>query len=346
MSPAPAWWTRPRLRTPSALAAVVALLLLNVAGCGGASSSSEGDPSSAPSTAAGEWPRTVTSEKGDVTIESKPERIVSTSLTLTGTLLAINAPVIASGATSPNTPVSDEQGFFTQWSDVAKERGVKQVYSNNEPSVEAVLTEEPDLIIVSATGGDSAIELYDQFAKIAPTLVIGYDDKSWQELAALLGEATGHEADAEAALEDFSAQVDETESAISLPPQPTSAFVYSEDGTANLWTPESAQGKLLSSVGFEIAKLPEAVERGTSMGKRGDIIELGSESIAEGLNGETFVIITPDKNTRRDVLANKLLGNSPAVQEGHVYAMGADSFRLDYYSAGNMLTALRDQLGS
>lgn len=346
MSPTPARWTRPRLRTPGALAAVVVLLLVSVAGCSGATSRAEGDPSPGPSAAAGEWPRTVSSEKGDVTIESPPERIVSTSMTLTGTLLAINAPVIASGATSPNTPVSDEQGFFTQWSDVARERGVKQLYSNNEPSVEAVLAEDPDLIVVSATGGDSAIDLYDQFAKIAPTLVIGYDDKSWQELAPLLGEATGHEADAEAALEDFNAQVDQTKSAISLPPQPTSAFVYNEGGTANLWTPESAQAKLLSSVGFEIAKLPDAVEGGTSMGKRGDIIELGAESIAEGLNGETFVIITPDRNTRRDVLANKLLGNSPAVQEGHVYAMGADSFRLDYYSAGNMLTALRDQLGS
>ena len=343
MSSAPAWWTR--LRTPSALAAVV-VLLLSVAGCSGAVSSADGESSPGSSVAAGGWPRTVASAKGDVTLESKPERIVSTSLTLTGTLLAIKAPVIASGATNPNTSVSDEQGFFTQWSEVAEERGVKRLYSNSEPSVEAVLAEDPDLIIVSATGGDSAVDLYDQFAKIAPTLVIGYDDKSWQELAPLLGEATGHEADAEAALEDFSAQVDETASAISLPPQPVSAFVYNEDGTANLWTPESAQGKLLTSVGFEIAELPDSVDRGTSMGKRGDIIELGSEAIAEGLNGESFVIITPDKNTRRAVLTNKLLGNSPAIQEGHVYAMGADSFRLDYYSAANMLSALREQLGS
>ena len=45
-----------------------------------------------------------------------PQRIVSTSVTITGTLLAIDAPVVASGATSPNPLVADKQGFFTQWS--------------------------------------------------------------------------------------------------------------------------------------------------------------------------------------------------------------------------------------
>ena len=50
---------------------------------------------------------------------------VSASVTLTGSLLAVDAPVTASGATMPNSPVADDQGFFTQWSDVAKEKDVK-----------------------------------------------------------------------------------------------------------------------------------------------------------------------------------------------------------------------------
>ncbi len=32
----------------------------------------------------------------------------------------------------------------------------------------------PDLILISATGGDSALALYDQLSAIAPTLVINY----------------------------------------------------------------------------------------------------------------------------------------------------------------------------
>ena len=45
-----------------------------------------------------DWPRQITDSRGTHTLEHKPQRIVSTSVTLTGSLLAIDAPVIASGA--------------------------------------------------------------------------------------------------------------------------------------------------------------------------------------------------------------------------------------------------------
>ncbi|MGC0094308.1 Fe2+-enterobactin ABC transporter substrate-binding protein, partial [Enterobacter asburiae] len=45
------------------------------------------------SAAAADWPRQVTDSRGVHTLESKPTRIVSTSVTLTGSLLAIDAPV-------------------------------------------------------------------------------------------------------------------------------------------------------------------------------------------------------------------------------------------------------------
>ena len=52
------------------------------------------------SAVAADWPRQVTDSRGVHTLESKPTRIVSTSVTLTGSLLAIDAPVVASGATT------------------------------------------------------------------------------------------------------------------------------------------------------------------------------------------------------------------------------------------------------
>ena len=47
------------------------------------------------------WPRTVAGATGNITLTQAPMRIVSTSVTLTGSLLAIDAPVVASGATAP-----------------------------------------------------------------------------------------------------------------------------------------------------------------------------------------------------------------------------------------------------
>ena len=155
---------------------------------------------------AADWPRQITDSRGTHTLESQPQRIVSTSVTLTGSLLAIDAPVIASGATTPNNRVADDQGFLRQWSKVAKERKLQRLYIG-EPSAEAVAAQMPDLILISATGGDSALALYDQLSTIAPTLIINYDDKSWQSLLTQLGEITGHEKQAAERIAQFDKQI-------------------------------------------------------------------------------------------------------------------------------------------
>ena len=196
------------------------------------------------------WPRKIMTSKGAITLEQPPQRIVSTSVTITGTLLAINAPVVASGATAPNNRVADSQGFFRQWGEVAKQRGVQRLYIG-EPNAEAIAGQAPDLIIIAATGGDSALKLYDQLSAIAPVMVVSYDDKSWQELATELGQATGKEADAAKVSCTVFSPRSQCKKAIYLPPQPVSALVYGSDGkSANLWTPASPQGQLLQQLGF------------------------------------------------------------------------------------------------
>ena len=177
------------------------------------------------SSAAADWPRQVTDSRGVHTLESKPTRIVSTSVTLTGSLLAIDAPVVASGATTPNNRVADAQGFLRQWGDIAKQRKVARLYIG-EPSAEAVAAQMPDLILISATGGDSALALYDQLSAIAPTLIINYDDKSWQELLTQLGTITGQEKQAAERIAAFDKQLAQVKEQMKLPPQPVNAIVY------------------------------------------------------------------------------------------------------------------------
>lgn len=87
----------------------------------------------------------VTDSYGTHTLPSQPLRIVSTSVTLTGSLLAIDAPVVASGATTPNNRVADSRGFLRQWSEVARARKLTRLYIG-EPSAEAVAAQMPDLI--------------------------------------------------------------------------------------------------------------------------------------------------------------------------------------------------------
>ena len=292
------------------------------------------------SAAAADWPRQVTDSRGVHTLESKPTRIVSTSVTLTGSLLAIDAPVVASGATTPNNRVADGQGFLRQWGDIAKQRKVARLYIG-EPSAEAVAAQMPDLILISATGGDSALALYDQLSAIAPTLIINYDDKSWQALLTQLGEITGHEKQAAERIAAFDKQLAQVKQQMTLPPQPVNAIVYTAAAhSANLWTAESAQGKLLHQLGFTLADMPAGLQTSTSQGKRHDIIQLGGENLATGLNGEGLFVFAGDEKDVAAIYANPLLAHLPSVKNKRVWALGTETFRLDYYSAMLVLQRL------
>lgn len=286
---------------------------------------------------AADWPRQITDSRGVHTLDHKPQRIVSTSVTLTGSLLAIDAPVVASGATAPNNRVADENGFLRQWGEIAKQRKLVRLYIG-EPNAEAVAAQMPDLILISATGGDSALALYDQLSAIAPTLIINYDDKSWQTLLTQLGEITGQEQQAKARISDFNQQLAKMKQQMTLPPQPVSALVYNPAAhSANLWTADSAQGQLLSQLGFTLATLPEGLHASQSQGKRHDIIQLGGENLAAGLNGEALFLFAGNEKDAEAIYANPLLSHLSAVKNKRVYALGTETFRLDYYSATLLL---------
>jgi ferric enterobactin transport system substrate-binding protein len=289
------------------------------------------------------WPRTIDTPRGPLTLTQPPTRIVSTSVTLTGTLLTIEAPVIGSGATSANSAVADGQGFFRQWSEVARTRGVQSLYQG-EADAEAIAAADPDLVVVAGTGGDSALRLYEQLSLVAPVLVVRYDDKSWQELAVLLGRATGRETEAARAIAAFADDVAQTRATLVLPPQPVTALVYYEDDSgANLWTHESAQGRLLVDLGFTLASIPDTVRGDFSMGRRSDIVQLSGETFPQGLTGATLLLFSADEANAARLRTNPFLEANEAVRAGRVHAVGVDTFRLDYYSSRRLLARLRDR---
>ncbi|WP_241622399.1 Fe2+-enterobactin ABC transporter substrate-binding protein [Rosenbergiella australiborealis] len=286
------------------------------------------------------WPRQVVTDNGTVTLKSEPKRIVSTSVTLTGSLLAIDAPVIASGASVPNSRFTDNQGFFSQWGAIAQQKQVQRLYIG-EANAEMVAAQAPDLIIVSATGHDSALRLANQLSSIAPVIVVNYDNKSWQQVVTLLGQATGHESQAQTIIKQFDQRVAQLKPKLQLPPQPVSAFIWNGGGKeVNLWTPESAQGKLLEQLGFTLAPAPAELASSQSMGRRKDIIQLSGEKMTEGLSGKSWLMFVADSDTLKQVSEDRFLQQAPAVKQHNVYALGNDNFRLDYYSATQTLATL------
>ena len=76
------------------------------------------------------------------------------------------------------------------------------------------------------------------------------------------------------------------------------------------------------------------------MGQRKDIIQLSGENLAAGLNGHSYLLFAAEPQTAEQVMKNPFLAQTPAVRSKAVYALGLDTFRLDYYSATNLLNRL------
>ncbi|MDR2294152.1 MAG: Fe2+-enterobactin ABC transporter substrate-binding protein [Microbacterium sp.] len=322
--------------------AAAGLLALGLAACSAAVAEPATD-TAAPTPAEQSWPRVVEHEGGTTTIPAQPKRIVSTSLSITGTLLAIDAPIIATAATTPGNG-ADEHGFFAQWADVAVDRGVDVLYPELTLDLEAVMAADPDLIVVSTSGADSTLDNLAELQQIAPTVVYNYGDKTWQELARELGEATGLEQNAEKVVADFDAHVAETAAAIDHPAGQANAIVYNGAGGdtafAKIGGPHAT---LLTALGFDIAPAPEGMD--TSGRVRQDFNFLSIENTVAALTAPTVFIISGDESTRDDLLSTSVLQNAPAVVSRSVYALGPDSFRIDYYSANEIIDAVTTAFG-
>ena len=291
----------------------------------------------------GSWPRTVASEEfegAEVTIPEKPQRIVSTSVSLTGSLLAIDAPVVASGAGRPNSNFADDRGFFKQWADAPGVENIDVLY-DNEPDVEAILAAKPDLIVVSTIGRDSAMPVIDQLKAAAPTIVVGYDDKPWQEVTTILGQAIGHEKQAAEAIDTFEKRVDEVKNSITLPDQPVNIMRYlTKDGSANIMTPASGQGQLLEELGFTIADIPSEIVDEKEAAHRSDRVHVSAENLPVALNGKGIFITAEPDEVIDDVLANPALAKVEPVADKKIWSLGADTFRMDYFSATNIVNRI------
>ena len=155
------------------------------------SSGPSGDPGSTSSTTAA-FPVTVTGTNGDVTIDARPQRIVSLSPTATEDLFAIGAgdQVIAVDDQSSypaDAPTTDLSGF--------------------EPNVEAIAGYEPDLVVYATEPGDLGSSLQDLGITAlqldaAPNLDVAYDQIEQ------LGAATGHTDEAGGLVADMRSRIE------------------------------------------------------------------------------------------------------------------------------------------
>lgn len=94
---------------------------------------------------------------------------------------------------------------------------MKKLWPAGSVDLESVYVEQPDLIVVSMIGADSARDQIPLLQAIAPTILVDYSDQTWQSLAQQLGLATGLEDQAERTIHNFEQWTKQVRDVLDLP---------------------------------------------------------------------------------------------------------------------------------
>jgi iron complex transport system substrate-binding protein len=189
-------------------------------------------PQETTTTVASGFPVSVTDPNGEVTIEERPERIVSLSATATEILFAIGA--------------GDQVVAVDETSDYPEDAPTTEL-SGYEPNIEAIAEYEPDLVVVSDDLGDviaglEAIEIAVIQQPVARTL-----DDTYAQIEQL-GAATGHVAEAAGVVSDIQIGIDDVLASIQAPPG--ASFYHELDNSFFSVTSETFIGLIYSLAGL------------------------------------------------------------------------------------------------
>ncbi|HEX4903678.1 MAG TPA: ABC transporter substrate-binding protein [Acidimicrobiales bacterium] len=306
------------MRTPThrLLVAVVAALALVLAACGDDDDSvaSSGDAATPATEAAedggsdatadeGTFPVTVTVGGADTTIESRPEAIVSLSPTATEVLFAIGAgdQVVAADefSTFPeDAPTTDLSGF--------------------DPNLEAIIAEEPDLVVLEGDRNDvvaglAAADVTTLVVPAAATL-----DETYAQIEAM-GAATGHVGDAAELVGQMQADIDELVAQVPERDEPLT-YYHELDDTLFSVTSDTFIGEI-----YALAGLENVADAADPEGEAGGYPQLSAELLVEA--DPDLIFLADTKCCAQDaetVAARPGFADLTAVREGNVIELDDD----------------------
>lgn len=300
--------------TRSALLALLAVLALLAAACGDDDDvASSGDPSSdvgdAPTDDGSDatddavFPVTVTVDGVDTTIESEPTAIVSISPTGTEMLFAIGA--------GDQVVAVDDFSYFPEEAPVTD-------LSGNDPNIEAILSYEPDLVVMSGDRNEVAPALADVGV---PSLILTsaqtFDDTYTQ--IEVLGAATGHVGDAAELVSSMQTEIDEL--VAEIPERDETLTYYHElDDTLFSVTSQTFIGQV-----YALAGLENVADAADPDGENGGYPQLSAEFLVDA--DPDLIFLADTKCCAQDadtVAARGGFDELTAVQNGDIVELDDD----------------------
>ncbi|NUT38001.1 MAG: iron-siderophore ABC transporter substrate-binding protein [Hamadaea sp.] len=161
----------------------VAVAGLSLAACGSSDSGSSGDAAT----------REITHAMGTTKIPVAPKRVVVLDTDKIDTALTL-------GVTPVGAAVAGAARSWPTYFGEDKLASITEVGTLQEPNLEKIASLKPDLILGSKFRQE---KYYDDLAKIAPTVFTEQVGSTWKENFLLDGDALGHKAEAQAALDAY-----------------------------------------------------------------------------------------------------------------------------------------------
>ncbi|MEV8504385.1 ABC transporter substrate-binding protein [Actinoplanes sp. NPDC051475] len=208
------------------LTAALAATVLLLGGCAG------GDEQKAqPAASAGG--SAFPASAGGVTLDRRPERIVSLAPTATEMLFAIDA--------GPQVVAVDDQSTYPADAPRSELSGFK-------PNAEAIAAKDPDLVVIS----DDLNKIVDQLTKLKIPVLLAPAaqelDDSYAQIGQL-GTLTGHPAEAAALVEHMRTDIDKIVKGVPARPAPPS-YYYELDPTYYTVTSQTFVGSIFARFGL------------------------------------------------------------------------------------------------
>ncbi|SCG70201.1 ABC transporter substrate-binding protein [Micromonospora halophytica] len=284
-------------RTPRLLAATLAVAALTLGAC--AEKTSTDTPAAGSSSAAATFPVTV----GKLTLEKRPEKIVSLSPTATEMLFAI-------GAGKQVTAVDDQSNYPPD--------APKSDLSGFQPNAEAIAAKTPDLVVLSNDTNKIVDQLTTLKIPVLLTPAAATLEDSYRQITDL-GALTGHPTEAADVTQRMK---DDIAKLVKDLPQRSKKLTYYHELGPELYTATSRT--FIGSI-YALAGLENIADASDADGKAGGYPQLSQEVIVKA--NPDFVFLADTKCCRQSpetVRARAGWADVTAVKNNQVVALDDD----------------------
>ncbi|MFG2054074.1 ABC transporter substrate-binding protein [Micromonospora sp. NPDC048930] len=284
-------------RTPRLFAAALAVGALLLGGC--AEKTATDTPAAGSSSAAASFPVTV----GKLTLEKRPEKIVSLSPSATEMLFAI-------GAGKQVTAVDDQSNYPPD--------APKSDLSGFQPNAEAIAGKSPDLVVLSNDTNKIVDQLTTLKIPVLLTPAATTLDDTYQQITDL-GKLTGHPAEADAVTKKMR---DDIAALTKDLPQRAKKLTYYHELGPELY---SATSKTFIGSIYALAGLENIADPADADGKNGGYPQLSQEVIVKANPDFVFLADTKCcKQTPDTVKARAGWAGVTAVKNNQIVALDDD----------------------